>query len=152
MRRIKFLLMISMMFLLGNCGYNFKHKNKDCLSTKKMFNENINSFRELFFSDSTFQISRIIFPLESDRGSISTNNEDIHPYNKKNWIMLRSNYFKDNDSIENIEGQIFKRRIRKDNNYYEESVFIEDSGFSITMKFKQIGGKWHLVDYIECDN
>ena len=74
--------------------------------------ENFEKFKDLFFSDSLFQINRIIFPLENelkidkeyaaalkDSDKITIDDNNYVPYNKNNWAMLKDVFFKKNDSI-----------------------------------------------------
>ena len=145
------------LFTLNSCNQKSKINTNTLIDKKEkgVKEENFDTFSESFYSDSLFQINRIIFPLASDIGdSHSNDSEDskIHVLKKENWIMLKNNFFKGNDSIFSINGEVYKRRIHRTNILIIESIYIEDSGFMTTMKFSLRNGKWFLSDYTECDN
>lgn len=148
MMKFKFMLVLILVCSLSACQ-NSNHNSDASFVAKNEVTESISEFLDLFYSDSTFQISRIVFPMESD--DISENEIETH-YNKENWVILTNSYFKGNDSIAIIGGEVYKRRVMKSENFYEETVFIEDSGFFVTMKFKLIDRKWYLFDYVESFN
>ena len=109
--------------------------------------EDFNSFIKVFYSDSLFQISRIIFPITlefSDTSRIVRN--------KGIWKMLRDTYFKQNDSIAIIDGEIYKRKLTVNKSQAQDYFYIENSGFFITIKFSLKEGKWYLSDYIESND
>lgn len=123
--------------------------------TSKLAPEDFYKFQKLFYSDSLFQMSRIKFPIVGDVTDSSTNDlveSKIHEWNRGNWIMLRNPFFKEKDSIVQINGDTYKRKIIKEKTRIVESIFIEDSGFLITLKFSLQNGKWYLIDYTECNN
>lgn len=148
MMKFKLLFVLFLVCYLTACQNN-NRQNDASLVAKNEVTESISEFLDLFYSDSIFQISRIVFPMESD--DISENEMETH-YNKMNWVILTNCYFNGNDSIAIIEGEVYKRRVLKSENYYEETVFIEDSGFFVIVKFKLINRKWYLVDYVESFN
>ena len=126
--------------------------------------ESFDEFSKLFYSDSLFQLNRIIFPLENDkkiekeytsalRGSDNIEihkKNNYHPYNKNNWVFLNNAHFKDNDSIAIIEGITYKRRFHKTNKFVEENfIYADDEFVMVILNFKSINGKWYLIDYID---
>ena len=117
--------------------------------------ENFDKFSKVFYSDSLFQTSRIIFPLVSDlkdslaNKSGQTSNSTL---NKTNWRMLSNDYFKEGDSIATIYGRIYKRKLIRSNSQVEDYIYIENSGFFEKVIFTMKDGKWYLTDYIESDN
>lgn len=122
--------------------------------------ENFEEFRSKFYSDSLFQISRIIFPLESQRKSekeyaealkdsnineVSINNHAS--YSKVNWIMLTDDFFKD-DSIAIFDGVKYKKRFYKTSKSVEENILYADpEQVMIISKFQLINQKWYMVDF-----
>lgn len=117
--------------------------------------ENFDEFQKRFYSDSIFQMSRVIFPLESDivdSSSSASEYPQTPVLNKRNWIMLRNGFFSKNDSIANINGRVYKRKIVSTKSKVVESVYIENSGFRETVTFSLKNGKWYLIDYILLDN
>jgi len=125
------------------------------LSHTKSKEEKFDEFHKLFYSDSVFQMSRVIFPLASDVIDSSTNvvEEPTTPVlTKQNWVMMRNDYFIKNDSIASIDGRIYKRKIERINSQIIETVYIENSGFRETLTFSLKNSKWYLTDYIVLDN
>ena len=61
--------------------------------------------------------------------------------------MLKNTSFKGNDSILNIDGEIYKRKIIKSDTLVIDSVSVEDSGFEIVKKFSLKATNWYLIYY-----
>jgi len=149
---------ISVFFVLFYCCHSKQNEinrgQKKQIDTDQK-NENFDGFRKEFYSDSLFQMSRINFPLASDLSDSLANDlkdSTVLQRTSENWKILKDNLFTYQDSIVNINGQIYKRKIVKINSQMVESVYIEDSGFFETMKFSLIKGKWYLMDYIVSDD
>lgn len=152
---------ISFFLIISNCSLN---KEKQNIEKKKVYtHENFNDFIKEFYSDSLFQLSRIIFPLENDikiekeyaevlkdSNQIKISNENnFVPHTKDNWVTLSDASFK-NDSIATIDGITYKRRFYKTNDSVEENILDADDEFvMIKLKFKLINNKWYLVDFID---
>jgi hypothetical protein len=150
------------MLLILITGCNFKgntadNKDKSC---DTLITENFDSFLHKFYSDSIFQISRIVFPLESEKVSdkeyaealkdsniieISKNNHAS--FNKNNWIILNDNAFK-NDSVAIVGGIKYKRRFYKTDNFVEEKIlYAYPEQVMIISKFQLINKKWYMIDF-----
>lgn len=146
------------LLILSGCNQRSKKSTRTLIyneNTRDVKEESFDEFSKLFYSDSLYQINRIIFPLESDIDNSASNeskDSTIYVWKKENWIMLKNNYFKGNDSVFIIDGEVYKTRIHRTNRLVVESIYIEDSGYIITMKFLLRNGKWHLIDYTECNN
>lgn len=154
-----FVCLLALIFL--SCqSKNGKRIETDSIAKSESFDE----FSKLFYSDSLFQINRIIFPLENDKkiekeyasalkdsGNIEIHKKNsYHPHNKTNWAFLDNAYFKKNDSIAIIEGVTYKRRIHKTNTFVEENILYADDDFvMVILKFELINGRWYLIDYID---
>jgi len=137
-------------------GYTADNTNKsrDTLSI-----EDFDSFKSKFYSDSIFQISRIIFPFESEKklekeyfealkdsniNEVSKNNHTS--YDKSDWIIMTDDFFKD-DSIAIIDGVKYKRRFYKTNKFVEENILYADpEQVMIIAKFQLINNKWYMVN------
>ncbi len=115
-------------------------------------NENFEVFYKRFYSDSLFQISRIIFPLKgfnSDEYDSELGKKNP-PYfwKRKEWTFLETlpqNYvrYEKKDWVEEYKKEI---KHNKDLSVLEK-IFIVDSGYKEERIFKLVNGKWYLVFY-----
>lgn len=149
-------------FLSQGChnSHNASAKGEIKQSLVTSNEEKFDEFRKLFYSDSIFQISRIIFPLEiekkieeeyaaalKDSNIVKINKNNHIAYNKSNWNMLIT-AFSNNDSIAIHDGIRYKRRFQKSNNLIEEDILFADDGLLMVIsKFKLIDNKWYLIDF-----
>lgn len=167
MNTIKITVIIFSILLCNSC--HKKSATEDNLSQiKEVRVENFDTFIKKFYSDSIFQINRIVFPLENDRkieleyrkalndsNNISINNENNYiPHNKSNWVILTTDQTFRKDSIVIVDGVKYIRRFHKTEKYVEESILYADPEYIfMIVKYKLINGKWYLVDYQnELDN
>lgn len=140
-----------------------KKENKIVLLNENKV-ENFNVFIKNFYSDSIFQINRIIFPLENDikiekeyeealkdSNNINIDDEDNYiSHSINNWAFLSDSYFLDNDSIAIIDGKHYRRIFCKTNNSIEENIIsIDDDFVVIKMKYRLVNNEWYLVDFID---
>ena len=97
------------------------------------------SFYKKFLSDSSFQMTRINFPLDGEN-VYGYGENDVLYWTKDNWIKY--------GGVRNIY-EIDKSRYSVEINESEHEVihyyFIENSGFSIEYKYAKIKGEWFLV-------
>jgi len=129
--------------------------------------EDFDSFIMKFYSDSLFQINRIVFPLESETDSVMNKKHreekdpkaEIDPssfitHNKSNWMMLTTDRSFRKDSIVVVDGIKYIRRFHKTEKYVEECIlYAEPEYIFMIVKYKLINGKWYLIDYQnELDN
>lgn len=130
-----------------------REKDKQPIQTKQIItNENFEVFYKRFYSDSLFQISRIIFPLKgfnSDEYDSELGKKNP-PYfwKRKEWKFLETlpqNYvrYEKKDWVEEYKKEI---KHNKDLSVLEK-IFIVDSGYIDERIFKLIKGKWYLVFY-----
>lgn len=162
MKKKRLFFILFAMFLLNSC--NQKNRINTHITNSIVKSEDFDEFSNLFYSDSIFQLNRIIFPLENDKkieqeyASALKDSDNIeihknngyHPYNKNNWIFLNNTYFKNKDSIAVIDGVTYKRRFHKTNKFVEENLIsVDDEFVMVILKFKSINGKWYLIDYID---
>jgi len=161
---------IIVVVILLFCSCNRKSGTEKNLSQiREVRVENFDTFMKKFYSDSIFQINRIVFPIENDRKieieyaealkdsnniSITNNNNNYTRHNKSNWMMLTTNQTFGKDSIVIVDGLKYIRRFHKTEKYVEESIlYAEPEYIFMTVKYKLINGKWYLVDYQnELDN
>lgn len=100
--------------------------------------EDFKTFYTRFLQDSTFQYSRIQFPVD---GEIIEEDKSVSDkIERKDWdILIGSVYDVDTNEytvvIEEGPTAVFHR------------IYIPDSGVDIVQKYKNIRGKWYLVYY-----
>jgi len=129
--------------------------------------EKFEDFVIKFYSDSIFQVNRIVFPLESETDSVMNkkafeekdpkaeiDTSNYIPRNKNNWTMLITDRSFRKDSVIIVDGIKYIRRFRKTEKYVEESIlYAEPEYIFMIVKFRLINDKWYLVDYQnELDN
>lgn len=156
MKKECLILAIFALFVLNSCNQRSKINTNPLTVDAKIEEENFDEFSKLFYSDSLFQLSRISFPLSGihnieveESPSNESGDSIIHEWIKENWIILKKNSFQGNDSVKNIDGEIYKRKTKKTELFVCDSVYIEDSGFGIVKKFAIKNGKWYLISYSE---
>ena len=101
--------------------------------------ETFSTFNERFHRDSSFQLSRIAFPI----GGHYAEGEYSHEWTDKNWELLKE------PVAETATTQEYKHGFQKTDTTVIEKYWIEESGFKVERRFKKIGGKWYLTYYDE---
>jgi len=166
MNTMKATFIILAILLFSSCyKKNATENNLSQIKVEKV--EDFDAFINKFYTDSLFQINRIVFPLESETDSVMNkkNLEEKNPkaetvtsnfitHNKSNWTMLITNRSFRKDSIVIVDGVRYIRRFHKTKKYVEECIlYAEPEYIFMTVKYKLINGKWYLVDYQnELDN
>src|ERR1035437_6541595 len=159
---------VTLLFLLlSSCQKRENIKNNYLIQNEKEKVEDFDVFIKKFYSDSLFQINRIVFPLESETDSVM-NKERIEekdpkavidssnfiPHNKNNWLMLSIDQTFNKDSVKIVDRIKYIRRFYKTTKDVEEHIlYANDKYVFIIIKFKLLNGVWYLVDYQnELDN
>lgn len=91
-------------------------------------------FYERFHSDSAFQMSRIMFPLQGLRVE---GMEEI-PWTAENWELMRTRIYQ-------VDSTRFKTKVKQKKNYFEQTLWIEGTKFSSKRRFELLGNRWFLV-------
>jgi hypothetical protein len=99
--------------------------------------EPFDRFNEHFHSDSTFQISRVAFPI----GGQSVNDEENKKWSPKNWEFLKTPVSLNADTTE------CRHSLTMTDTLVTEKFWIDQSGFKVERRFKLKDGKWYLVYY-----
>jgi len=114
--------------------------------------ENFEQFSKVFYTDSLFQVSRIMFPLKGERNidvPITATNvlgdSIITGWGKRDWRMLTDTYFPNKDTVITINNERYVRKIKKGNKSVVIDTYIEDSGFSVKEIYALKKNKWYLV-------
>lgn len=107
----------------------------------QVLSDDFQKFYDQFHVDSTFQMSRIIFPLEGRPAMKDT----IPPpsgfrWQKKDWVMHRTY-----DDM----GGTFSRSFSNFNNIIIEEISDNSGEFTMVRRFSKLSGEWHLIYYKE---
>ena len=113
-----------------------------CRSTKEasgsadagLLTENFDRFYDRFHADSSFQVSRISFPL---RG-YSADSDTVTQWTPENWPMMKTRIY-------DVDTTIYKVSFKRSPGVFEQKVWLEHSGFSSESRFELKGRKWYLV-------
>jgi len=113
--------------------------NKDRAQKEK--NEDFSSFYQKFYTDTIFQDSRILKPLE---GTIkSWNDEDV--VREESWINRKIRITPKEKFLESYKN--LKTELLKSDSSVAEKYWIDQSGFFVRRKFILKKGKWYLFSY-----
>ena len=122
--------------LLISCGTNEKSKN-NAVKIYQNKDEDFDQFFKKFCNDSTFQISRITFPLTVV--SVEENSNKEKTIQLKEWTYTNLLGLNKKNSKNILE-------IKKINENSREVIFsIEDTGVSVTHLFSRVNGEWYLI-------
>ena len=163
MKTAKMVFLAFSVLIFSSCQKRESIKEKYLSPNKIEKAEDFDSFIMKFYSDSLFQINRIVFPLKSDikikkeydealgeSKELKNGKNNYFPHNKGNWIFLKQKYFKGKDTICSIGGVEFKRIIKTTSQFVEEKILLSDSEqVMIIIKFRLIHNKWFLIDYLD---
>lgn len=149
--RMIFLIIFFCPVMYINCTADTK-KNYTDKDESSVVEESFEDFYKRFYSDSLFQVSRVVFPLKgfnSDEYDEDLGNKNpAYFWKKKDWSFLTTlekEYLRidQKDWIEEYKKEI-KRN--KDSTILEK-IYMVDSGYIVERKFKKIKGKWFLIFY-----
>lgn len=107
---------------------------------KKSKVEDFDKFYDRFHADSTFQMSRIKFPLKG----ASTNLDKSTSWTPQNWQMLRTRIY-------DVDKNQYKVKYSKTETSFTQKVWVDGAGFSNECRFELVNGKWFLV-YMSDEN
>lgn len=140
-----FTLLFLLLFMVSckNENTEEKYKEKNAIN-KNTEAESFDDFVVLFFYDKNFQINRIKFPIMGKilnqripEGTIGASRDTIQ-WTEKNW------YFSDPYEVF-YEPYVHEKTIIKPDSI-QYRIYIPNSGFQDSYKFKLIDGKWFLVE------
>ena len=118
--------------LLGLCSCSPSSNN--AIATDDQGQEEFQSFRTVYYSDSLFQLERTEFPLSGkDPQGVDPN----FYWDIDNWTMLRM--VEENPQVRrlpllNLDGLVIERLVVQER-------------FLIESKFSRVDGKWYLTEY-----
>ena len=155
------ILILSFTILIFSCNTK-ENKNVDTnvaiKDSSQKYAENIietfDDFYKKFYSDSTFQISRVKFPLEGtdsdyeDLGKLKYKNfENDRIFIKNNKFFWRKSGWHFLKTLKNQGDFGYNKKIENKGNTVQEEIYLEGTGDMDVRQFKQINGKWMLIYY-----
>ena len=128
-----------MILILVECNPQKKNTSNNSEKLKKKTEqvnnpESFDAFYERFHSDSTFQLSRIRFPLKGER----IEGDTIKKWKKEDWNLMKT-------TIYEIDTAQYRVDYQKTEDTFVQKLWINNSGFKSVYRFKRIDGKWYLV-------
>lgn len=103
--------------------------------------EDFHTFYNQFHTDSSFQLSRIVFPLKGlAQSSDSTKVVDETLWLKDDWVLHRP--FND-------QGGTFIREFTNTANIISETISANGGLFTLEKRYAKLSGEWHLIFYQE---
>lgn len=93
------------------------------------------SFYDKFRTDSTFQLSRVQFPI---RGKFNSYEEE-RDWTAKKWPLMKWDYRIEKNNLDDSVS------IVQDENKFFYGTYCIDCGFSFEMQFDKLEGKWFLT-------
>ncbi|MDD2278947.1 MAG: hypothetical protein PHD06_08995 [Bacteroidales bacterium] len=109
-----------------------------CSTINPFIKEDFNRFYSQFHSDSTFQLSRIHFPIEG----MIIDGFGERPWSKENWTLLTIPVFE-------VDTTRFEVDFIKGEKTFTQKSWIENSGFAAEYRFELRKRKWNLVYALE---
>lgn len=91
-------------------------------------------FYDRFHADSTFQMSRIFFPIKGLRveGTVKS------PWTTDNWELMQTRIYE-------VDSTRCKTKVKLKKKNFEQTMWIEDTNFSSKRRFELLGNRWFLV-------
>lgn len=114
------------------------------IANKKIVSEEFLPFYSRFHNDTSFQLSRIKFPLEGINVVFDPSKGLDMPIEEK-WTIEKWKYFR--IPYEKIDVAEFKKQRMVSDKLVIEKIWIEDSDFIIEIRYSLIKDKWYLVYY-----
>ncbi len=103
--------------------------------------EDFNTFYAHFLSDSTFQMSRITFPLPGINPTATEGEEDsVYYWQKEDWIMLTK---------PELDTTLYERKLTVTDTLATDEIFMDDAGFYFKTMYKPVEKKWYLVYMVD---
>lgn len=109
-----------------------------CSSLNPFAAEDFSRFYSKFNSDSTFQLSRIHFPIDG----VIIDGDGERPWNKENWTLLTIPVFE-------ADTTNFEIAFEREKKAFTQKSWIKNSGFAAEYRFELRKRKWYLVYALE---
>lgn len=132
------LYLLLVLFIMTLSCRVFREKNKAAAPatvTTKETVESFDNFNAQFHSDSSFQLSRIAFPI----GGQFVDGSKHYKWTAKNWKLMKQPVSAKVNTTE------YKHSLTRTESLVVEKFWIENSGFMIERRFERKDGKWYLT-------
>ena len=143
MRPCQFLPVLFSAFVISSCG-NKRPTNPSinapavtATAYKDVNAESFDKFNERFHHDSSFQVSRVAFPI----GGKYVDDLVSRIWSVDNWEILITPVSAVTDTTQ------YKHTLVRTDSFVSEKFWIDQSGFSVERRFALKDGKWFLVYY-----
>jgi hypothetical protein len=147
----RILILIAILILNGCSQKEIRDRNIKKTSSKVILEEEkFDDFYNRFYSDSTFQISRIVFPLPGDWSNIIYGDEVVEDQLNDTFLMKNNKLFWQKKgwrflgTIHSNDKVLFKT-FKKDGAVIREEIQSKKEGWVITNEFSLIDKKWMLI-------
>ena len=115
--------------------------------------ETFESFYSQFYSDSTFQRSRVTFPLPGFNMEVYQQDPTQDVDTNYHWQASDFPFLSTIDGTSaTIDGQEYKKELNVDEGTAQEKLYMDDAGFFIENRFRKIDGKWFLVFFYDASS
>lgn len=131
---LRFSLLLILPLILFSCGSSPAQEEEG-----NELPSDFKTFYKKFHSDSTFQMDRIVFPLQGrPEGAKKGKSYPDFRWKKDEWELHRKL-----DDLSNS----FRKIYSVDSSYITEMIYHKTGIFNIERRFSKIGGQWYLVYY-----
>lgn len=140
---MRVILFITSIFLLTSCFGNTSNDKGGLKSNNSEAVENFDEFISKFYSDTSFQKSRITTPLKGEK-KFWDDNEDVIV--TTNWEEKEIPSVTSFDKIHEIKNKTIQDFVKEESKVIEK-IYIPNSGFYMNRTFEIQNNKWYLVRY-----
>jgi hypothetical protein len=141
MKPIKLIISLSAFCLIFACKSNQKASRSDEI-------EDFAKFRVMFYSDSIFQISRILFPLPGADSDIIYGDEKVEDQENEKYLIKKNKLFWKKEGWKHIEAPVedkeFVVTFMKEGSKIREQMLSKETDLGITLWFSLVDNKWML--------
>lgn len=120
-------------------------------NTKKTNVENFREFHQKFYSDSVFQVSRIVFPLPGADSDVIYGDEVVENQENDKYLIDNNKLYWKRTGWKFIEAPAesseFIISVEKVDSFMKEQISSKETDLVITLQFSLIDDKWMLTYY-----
>lgn len=110
-------------------------------STQATAQEDFAPFYDRFLTDSTFQVSRVRFPLSGQKFTAEVA-DSAYRWRRADWQMLRE---------PRLDSTSFTRKLIVSDTLVTDEIAGKNSGFYFRMDYRPMNKQWHLVYLVDRD-